>query len=692
MKLPFDLFWAFDTETDLIGKGNVIPDMVCLTYAVQPGEAVLLTCADSEIEELEQTLVSMLTNDRVAIVGHELAYDLCVAAKRFPHILPLIFAAGRAGRLFDTKINDKLLRLSTIGFLDDVRYSLADISLRRLKKDRSVEKSDPDSWRLRYRELAGVPSAQYPQAASRYAREDAEDTFAIFHQQIAEATEAGHGSMNTAALRAAVSFCLKLYTAHGLHTDLDRVAQLEQSLHKVLNDDNLAILYESGILRRGQEPRILNFKAVERGEEPRWTKGKAPSINKAKLQALVEQVSIEQDTPIVYTDPSSKFPEGQVSTANEVLQELAGADPVLDKYIEREEVLKIQTTYLPNLQEGIVYPNYDVLKATGRSSSFKGERTKQLYPSTNIQNQPRLSGELSVRETYVARPGWLICSNDYGSLELCSFAQVVYWLFGYSSLRDQINAGYSPHSFFGAQLCYHLYEPFRACLPHGANADEIYHFFLEFKKVDSEQFKFYRTLAKPTGLGYPGGLGPRKFRAYAKSTYGVEVTLEEATQLRDLWFFIYPEHKQYLQHINSMEDPQNIGFFCYSTPMQMFRAGATYCAAANGWGLQSPSAEGAFGAVWESTQAMYDWTQESILFGCRPLAFIHDEILMELPDDGLAHERAFELAEIMKKSMQRVLPDVTITAEPALMRRWYKEAEPSYDESGRLIPWEPENH
>jgi hypothetical protein len=67
--------------------------------------------------------------------------------------------------------------------------------------------------------------------------------------------------------------------------------------------------------------------------------------------------------------------------------------------------------------------------------------------------------------------------------------------------------------------------------------------------------------------------------------------------------------------------------------------------------------------------------------------FIHDEIVAEMPEDRY-HEAGSELSRIMCQEMQSVVPDVRITASPAAMRRWYKSAEPVF-ENGRLQLWEP---
>jgi DNA polymerase I-like protein with 3'-5' exonuclease and polymerase domains len=66
---------------------------------------------------------------------------------------------------------------------------------------------------------------------------------------------------------------------------------------------------------------------------------------------------------------------------------------------------------------------------------------------------------------------------------------------------------------------------------------------------------------------------------------------------------------------------------------------------------------------------------------------VHDEIIAEVPEDR-AHEAAHRIAEVMVETMNLYTPDVPARAEPALMRRWYKAADPVYVD-GRLVPWEP---
>ena len=69
-----------------------------------------------------------------------------------------------------------------------------------------------------------------------------------------------------------------------------------------------------------------------------------------------------------------------------------------------------------------------------------------------------------------------------------------------------------------------------------------------------------------------------------------------------------------------------------------------------------------------------------------PICFLHDEILSEVWEPEAAFWATAQ-AQIMREAMVTVCPDVKIKAEPVLMCRWQKNAEPAY-RNGILIPWE----
>ncbi|MEK7862875.1 MAG: hypothetical protein AAB295_06375, partial [Chloroflexota bacterium] len=138
------------------------------------------------------------------------------------------------------------------------------------------------------------------------------------------------------------------------------------------------------------------------------------------------------------------------------------------------------------------------------------------------------------------------------------------------------------------------------------------------------------------------------------------------------------------------DDEREIQPFCYTSQLGMHRANASYCAAANGWMMQTPGAEGAKWAMF-LVQRECD-RDDGPLAGCWVLDFIHDELLMQTSTDDIvkANEQVRAAQSIMEAAHQSYCPDVLVRTEAVLMPRWYKQAEPVRNEQGLLLPWKPE--
>ena len=106
---------------------------------------------------------------------------------------------------------------------------------------------------------------------------------------------------------------------------------------------------------------------------------------------------------------------------------------------------------------------------------------------------------------------------------------------------------------------------------------------------------------------------------------------------------------------------------------------ATYCQARNSR-FQGLAGDGAKLALFELFKR-----------GIRVVAFIHDEIVIEVPEGSDYRSRRDELMEVMKTSMQQVVPDVEIRVHcNGVMKHWSKEVENQYEgddpEHGQIIP------
>jgi DNA polymerase I-like protein with 3'-5' exonuclease and polymerase domains len=118
-----------------------------------------------------------------------------------------------------------------------------------------------------------------------------------------------------------------------------------------------------------------------------------------------------------------------------------------------------------------------------------------------------------------------------------------------------------------------------------------------------------------------------------------------------------------------------------------FRGGCRYTEFSNSL-FQGLAADLAKHALWLVTKACYVQPQ-SPLFGSRPVNFVHDELVTEIPDNDRAHDAVMEQERIMIKAARGFLPDISnIECETVLARCWSKAAKPVRDAQGRLIPWD----
>ena len=752
---------GFDTETELIGEGNIMPPVVCGTFDMWteasmsaagnvygPGQPWGVGDGDGPmlLDHLLK-MFQMAYSRQARVIIQEAPFDLGVVL-RYCHDIRSGVRPGDAAKatelymliwetldasmawelgghglpfISDTILREKLYNLSTHGGIDqypatattsarDLRYTLADLAMTHFGIDMSKSKVTTDmngrvynaagkditgtaeagaAWRLRYPELHGYRFADYPKEAAEYAIEDATAARCIWWNQERKRTVRYHGSMNSESLQVASGLALRLYSSPGFYIDQGMVANLRVVIGQVYERCDVGLRL-NGVLRPDG------------------------SVNQSVLHDRIRTAwRIKGEQPIT-TGSKDKNGDLRISADSEVLEKLRGVDPVVDLYADRSEFAKIQTSFLPNLTGTKVYSNYDTLKETGRVSSYgnsdKSHR-KPLYPAVNIQQIPRGQDadpkkgqiEIKVRECFLPPPGYVMGSHDYAALELCSVAQVTYSLFGYSVHRDKNLAGYDLHSYLGAGMASTLAPQL---VDNQVEFDKAYHAFIKNRKAARhlkpddqspeakvlrdfvKEVAHYRNFAKPVGLGLPGGLGQKTLVTFAKTTYGVDMTEDQAGTFKDLWRSIYPEMPEFFRWLQTQVDQYNThsdggDLYWYETQgYNRMRAGAGYCAAANGKCMQSLGADGAKRSTAWIARACYGGLPAdnpfSILSGCLPLAFIHDENLIAYPETPLLTEQALAASMLMIHALQISMPDVKLGCEPALMRRWTKKAEPEW--------------
>ena len=300
-----------------------------------------------------------------------------------------------------------------------------------------------------------------------------------------------------------------------------------------------------------------------------------------------------------------------------------------------------------------------------------------------------------IREAFIARPGTVFAGADYASLELCTLAQTCLDIWGKSRMAEAINAGMDINTLLGAQM-----------------ADMPYEEMVKRLKAGDNRAKGLRQAAKTANYGFGGGLGAATLavngreaglslcvsmgRATTCGEYKVtefkhrEIPptclecIASAEFLKKEWLEAWPEMRDYLAMASKVEEN---GGEVVQPRSKRVRGACTYTSAANNL-FQGGAADGAKRALWlVSKECHVD--VKSPLWNSRPVIFLHDEIIMESPEEG-AHEALMRLKELMVAGMREYTPDVQIRTEGALMRRWYKSAE-TVVVNGRVVPSKPEN-
>ena len=693
---------AFDTETALIVPGLLAPPMVCLSVAHEDGHELI------HHTQAREWIVELLESDRV-LVGANVAFDMGVIASKWPELLPLIFEVYEADRVTDVLIREKLQHIAigvyrgyetTEGSWRGLGYSLEELAARRLGK-----KLDKDTWRLRYGELIDVPITFWPQGAQDYAIEDAVSTREAYLDQGGESGE----WIVDEYRQARAAWWLQLMSAWGLRTDPEAVKLLAARLQKRY-DEVADELIECGLLRvevdrdaaearkrlvdayaaRGLalphtpsgKPR-MGVKQLRDAGDPllklyadlnaytrknKCTPAEAPDhiidplidaglahekvVKNTKIAAdLMRKTCAEKGLALVLTEK-----EG-VKLDRDTCESVGHPD--LELYAELSGLTTKLSNFVALLERGTRTPiqaHFETLLETGRTSS-----------SPNVQNLPRKGG---VRECFIPRDGMVYAAADYSGFELRTVAQVCLNLFGFSRLATALNKGFDPHLEIARRLVGCSYE--EAAQRLAAGDDEI----------DTA-----RQVGKVANFGFPGGLGIATFVLYARKSYGVIVTEEEAAALKQYWLDAWPEFKLYFKWIGDACDtpmPRIEQFY-----VQRYRANVSFCQACNTL-FQGLAADAAKRAGFLIAKGCYV-DESSPLFGSRMVNFVHDEFIVECHDDERAHDVAVEISRLMVEGAKPFLPDLEVVAEPYLMRRWSKKAKPIFrviEGEKRLVPWD----
>jgi len=615
---------AFDTETYLIAPGRLAPKLVCASFATGASP----TSQDRQLLAAPDAIKhfeSLLADPEVTLVGHNVAYDIAVFVNAgVDH--SLVWREYKAGRVLCTRII-QILRNIALGWT----------------------KGDHTGKRPKYSLSYLVEEHLNESIEGKYG----EDVWRLRYHELdgLPVSEYPEAAYNYALLDAVYTW--RVYNAlMNPSAAMGGCADLDDVVPQCVADYALHLISAWGLRTDADAVDALEVSLRERVTT---AMRKLQQAGIYRANGTKDLTRVRELVSASYGGQPPTTAKGAVSTATAILEECSNPDLRLLASISAEQ--KLLTTYVPLLRAGTKRP------INARYSLVDSGRTSASKP--NVQNQPRYGG---VRECFVPRAGHVYVCADYHIAELCSLAQVLLNMYGSSRMAKALQEGRELHIETAAGIL-------------GIKYEEA----LERHKAGDKEVKRARQLAKAMNFGLPGGLGAESFVSFAKTTYGVEINANRAKQLKDLWLRRYPEMTRYFRDIGQQCNNGG-GVYTLEQSVSKRKRGNVHFTSACNSHFQGLTADGAKAALTEVVRESFI-EKDSALFGCRAVVFVHDEIIMECPEER-APEAAERLSTVMVEQMKRYCPNIPVKAEAHLMNRWYKNAEPVYRD-GVLVLWEP---
>ena len=396
--------------------------------------------------------------------------------------------------------------------------------------------------------------------------------------------------------------------------DLERLyTEIEQPLVPVLQKMEYGgVLVDADMLHRQSRELAESIAATVAAAH---VAGKGPfnlDSPKQLQQILFERLEIPS---------TAKTPKGQPSTAERVLQELAGKNHELPGLILQYRGLsKLKSTYtdkLPldiNPRTGRIHTSYhQAVAATGRLSSA----------DPNLQNIPVRTAEgRRIRQAFIAPDGYRLLAADYSQIELRIMAHLS---------RDE-----------------GLLEAFASGEDiHRATAAEVFE--VPRDEVSAEQ----RRSAKAINFGLIYGMS-----AFGLARQlGMEQRRAEAQQYVDLYFARYPGVRRYMDDTRQRARDQGFVSTVFGRRLHLPEIDSRNFQRrqyAERSAINAPMQGTAADIIKRAMIRVDRWLEDSGA-DARQIMQVHDELVLEVAEDA-ATEIATEVAKIMESAASLDVP------------------------------------
>ena len=349
----------------------------------------------------------------------------------------------------------------------------------------------------------------------------------------------------------------------------------------------------------------LRRKMAEREEE----------VRKLADEPALNILSPKQIGQVIYEkmklDPQAKKPKsGNWPTDEQTLSRLAARSPIIDAILDYRGLRKLLSTYIEPFagyispEDGRVHTTFNqALTATGRLSSS----------NPNLQNIPiRTEEGREIRKAFVSgRPGWVMMSADYSQIELRLMAHFC----GDEHLLDAFRRGEDVHAATAAKI---------------------------FRVPVSEVTPDQRRIAKTANFGIMYGI----------SSFGLAERLRcpraEAKQIIDDYFASFPSIRGFIDATVAQARERGYVETLFGRRRyiaDITSANATVRALAERNAVNAPI-QGSAADIIKLAMIAVDRRLREGGFRARMVLQIHDELLLEVPQEEIAPVRDLLVGEM----------------------------------------------
>lgn len=355
---------AFDTETPLI-EGLEIPDLVLATASDGKRTVVIHP----------SQLAHFVTDHHDKVWGgFNWAFDYWVVYKFLsPYFAGLWMRIADSGGLLDYMILDQLIRLAR-GRPEDRRLQKRNLGVVAGEyTGAEVDKENP--YRLRFGELLGLPVEEWKsvdRAFFDYAADDAVGTAGLFDPMVVRTSfdlsnaNGGHNQFGYLShdIQVKASIVLADITRRGIAINPTHLNQIESELRDTLTHYHGKMsLLAPGVLK-------VHKKTGKVKVNKRST---LPELNYTAVQGHLTDAAVDAGVEVVKTAKT-----GKATTKVEIWSSSLPDHPVVTTWRDLSEAKKSFTFIGPLRGKDVIHPKYNYLVATGRTSSY----------GPNIQNMP----------------------------------------------------------------------------------------------------------------------------------------------------------------------------------------------------------------------------------------------------------------------------------------------------------------